>query len=225
VKQQSLFAIFCLVLTLGIMLAHGAIRDHFSDSKELQKEVAYWKEQRERVELKTSLLQDQMRAFQVEVAKTIPEKAQLQNFDQKNLFSQLRAPASDLGIDLTSAEMERGRKFFREQSYSEAIEIFKELIEKYPSSGKAVEARFLLAESLFLSSQNANCIDQIEVMMTQYPENELTGFIMLRMGQVLQSRNRSVEATEVYRTVVRRFPSSINLKRQAENLIESSENL
>ncbi len=224
-KQQNLFAIFCLVLTLGILLSYGALRDHFSDSKDLLKQVAFWKEQKDRVELRTAVLQDQMRAFQVEVAKTIPEKGPWQSFDQKNLFSQVRLPASELGVDLSSSELERGRKFFRDHKYTEAIRAFQELIDKYPSSGKAVEARFLLAESLFLSAQYSSCIDEIEIMMTQYPENELTGFIMLRMGQVLQSRNRSFEAAEVYQTVIRRFPASLSLKDQAEKLLKTSGSL
>ncbi len=224
-RQQNLFVIFCLILTLGFVLAYGKFKDYFSDSKDLQKQVAYWREQKDRVELREAVLQDQMRDFEVEVARVIPQKSNRLSFEQKNLLSQVRLPASELGVDLSRAELERGRRFFREQNYTEATATFKNIIEKYPSSGRAVEARFLLSESLYLQGQYPLCIEQIEEMMSQYPENDLTGFIMLRMGQILQSRNRLDEANEVYRTVIRRFSSNETLKAQSQILLKNSGSL
>ena len=56
-----------------------------------------------------------------------------------------------------------------------------------------------------------------------YPDNELTGFIMLRMGQIFESRERKNEALEVYRVVMDNFKDSADLKTQAGMLARKLE--
>ena len=63
--------------------------------------------------------------------------------------------------------------------------------------------------------QQQEGLDVIDQMMAQFPQHELTGFIMLRMGQILQIRNRVEEASEVYRLVGHNFPSNHELVSQA----------
>ncbi len=133
-------------------------------------------------------------------------------------------PASQNPIDLSSVIFEKGREHFRLKKFAAAAQSFQELIDKYPSSSKLVDAYFLKAESLFLSAQYPQCIDTIDFMVSQFPESELTGFIMLRLGQIFVSRNRTTEAIELYKVVNQRFPANLALKDQAAQLIKSTEN-
>lgn len=222
VRQHYIFIIFCLILTLGILQAFGAFKEFYSDSKALRGELARLQQASEREKLKVALVQSQLQDFRFEVAKVIPQNP---SFAQKNIFSQVRIPASELALDLSSVELEHGRKMFREGNYTQAISTLRKLIVSFPSSGRSVEARFLLAESLYLSGIYTECVDVIEEMITQFPENELTGFIMLRMGQILQSRNRTEEADEVYRTVQRQFRMNVALQDQARKLLRSPSSL
>lgn len=213
-RQQSFFVIFCLVLSLGIFQAYSLFKDYFSDSKDLQKEVAKLKIANEREELKLALERDRLRDFQMEVAKALPGES----FQQKNILSQLRVPASESAMDLSGVMMEKGRQLFREGKYLDAVHVFKETIETYPTSGNAVVAHFLIAESYFLAARYPECLSMIDTMMTQYPTNDLTGFIMLRMGQILEGRNQPESAQEVYQKVVKNFSSNKDLVAQAKLL-------
>ena len=58
-------------------------------------------------------------------------------------------------------------------------------------------------------------IEVVEEMIRLYPESELTGFALLRLGRIYEGRDRIEDAAEVYRSVVAHFPQG-ELKRQAE---------
>ncbi len=85
------------------------------------------------------------------------------------------------------------------------------------------QAYFFWAESLFLRGEQKACLDVIDQMIDLYPDHDLTGFIMLRMGQILQLRSRTEEASEVYRTVMQSFASNHELHSQAEKLLQLSQ--
>jgi hypothetical protein len=55
-------------------------------------------------------------------------------------------------------------------------------------------------------------------MMNQFPDHELTGFLMLRMGQVLQAQNRTEEAGEVFRVIESHFAFNHELRGQAKKM-------
>jgi len=112
--------------------------------------------------------------------------------------------------------LSEAKKDFRSDNYTAAAAKFRQVIERYPVSKDIIETHFLLAESLFLSGQIDASMDLVDEMMTRYPDSELTGFIMLRMGQVLEKKNRLDEALEVYQAVFRQFPKSPALLAQIE---------
>ena len=85
------------------------------------------------------------------------------------------------------------------------------------------EVLFFQAESLFLLSDYVESLKVMDQLMMQFPQNELTGFIMLRMAQIMQARNQNEKAAEVYSLIMDRFKSSRDLKQQAEKLLASLE--
>jgi TolA-binding protein len=86
-----------------------------------------------------------------------------------------------------------------------------------------IQAYFFWAESLYMNHQQQECLDVVDQMMTQFPDHELTGFIMLRMGQILQERSRTEEAAEVFKVVRQNFAGNVELKTQADKLLRAIE--
>lgn len=134
----------------------------------------------------------------------------------------VRAPASEETLDLSGAIYEKGKRYFNGQQYDRAIREFGQLLEKYPLSQHSVEARFFIAESYFLKKDYRSSLGQIDEMVTQYPQHDLTGFILLRMGQISEINSQTEEAAEIYKTVAKNFKNE-NLKKQARKLAQSVE--
>lgn len=222
-NQNFLFVVFCLVLTMGLMQGYFAFQEYFSPHKENLKQIAKLKGELERQHLKVAELESQVVDFQQEVAAQLPALEKLpgtpKNFQIRNLASITQKPLD--AFEMSGPLSERAKSEFRKQDFVAASKTFKELTEKFPTSPQVVEAYFFWAESLFLSSKPQECLDVVEQMLVQYPSHELTGFILLRMGQILQSRNRGDEAKEVYRSVAKSFSGNVELKRQAEQMEKS----
>lgn len=220
-KNQNLFVIFCLVLTLGLIQSYSVFRDYFSDSKDLRQQLSSLREENERERLRVSMLQNQILDFQIDVAAVLPQST----YAQKKLAQKIRMPASDKQIDFSDVMMQKGKSAFADKKYSEAIAIFKELRITYPTSSKTIEAQFLTAEAYFLMAKYPQALSEIEEMMTHYPADDLTGFIMIRMGQIASIRNRNDEAIEILKLVGKNFSHNKAIKDQAESLIKSIESL
>jgi len=224
-QRQFLFITFCLVLLGGLVHSYQVFKDHFSPVKQNAVTIHRLREQLEVEKLKQARLESQFVDFRTQVAQTLP---QLDQMPKTPATFQLRTLASVdqkkiNGFELSGVLSERARVQFREGNYKKSSELFADLINKYPTSPLVVQAYFFRAEGLYLQGRRQECLDVVDQMMSQFPENELTGFIMLRMGQILQMQGRAPEASEVFRLVARTFPQNMELKTQAESLAKSVE--
>lgn len=222
-SQNSLFVIFCLCLTVGLLGVYNVFIGYFNGHQEYEMRLSALQQKVDNEKFNNSLLSYQLKDFQQTVAQVLPDNKNLQaKYELKNLASSVRAPASDEAIDLSPVLFEKGKKFFNSQSYDKAIRSFNDLVEKYPLSNHSVEARFFIAESFFLKKDFKSCLQEIDTMVSQYPDNDLTGFILLRMGQISEFNNQTEEASEVYNAVQKRFKND-QLKQQARKLAQSIE--
>ena len=140
----------------------------------------------------------------------------------RDLGLNLRAPASIEQLDFSAVILERGKKYFSSGKYEVAGKEFEKLKNQFPASAFQIQARFFLAESLYLQRDFKKCTEVIDEMVLQYPDHELTGFILLRLGQISEHNNQIEEAQEIYRTVATHF-SQKPLKDQALTLLKSLE--
>ena len=224
-KQNFLFLTFCLVILSGIMQAYFLFDRHFSPHKDDLKKIAHLQSELEEKEMRITAVEAQFVDFQQEIASQLPALQKLdknpKTFQLRNLASVTQKPIDS--FEMSSTLSEKARAEFRKGDFKNSAKSFAQLTEKFPTSPLVVQAYFFWAESLYLNKQFQECLDVVDQMMTQYPEHELTGFIMLRMGQILQSRSRGEEASEVYRLVGKNFSSNSELKKQAEALGRSVE--
>lgn len=223
-NQNSLFVVFCLCLTVGLLCVYIVFSGYFNGHQEYEIRLMALQKQVESEKFNNSLLNYQLKDFQQTVAQVLPDNKTLQaKYEIKNLASSVRLPASDdEGVDLSPALFEKGKKFFSSESYDKAIQSFNSLVEKYPLSNHSVEAHFFIAESYFLKKDFKSCLREIDNMVSQYPDNDLTGFILLRMGQISEFNNQTEEAAEVYQAVQKKFKND-KLKEQARKLAQSIE--
>lgn len=225
-NKGNLFLIVCLSLTFAMMEVYGLVSREYNGLSESQKKVEQLESMVKKVQLERDLMAFQYEDFRQEVARHLPEKKwgseQENQYLAKNFSAKLRAPASDEKIDFSSAWLEKGKKQFRDKNYAKAVVTFSNLIERFPASVGSLEAQFLIVESYFLQQQFQACLTEAEKMIELYPESEMTGWAMLRMGQIFQERHRSEEAAEVYKTVIKSFENS-NLKKQAQQLLNQTE--
>lgn len=202
------------------MQGYFAFQNYFSPQKDQLKQISQLKGELERQHLKVAELESQVVDFQQEVAAQLPALENLpgnpKNFQIRNLASVTQKPLE--AFEMSGPLSEKARAEFRKQDFVASSKTFKAITEKFPTSPQVVEAYFFWAESLFLSNKPQECLDVIEQMLVQYPQHELTGFILLRMGQIFQSRNRGDEAKEVYRSVAKSFSANAELKKQAEQM-------
>lgn len=221
--SNSLFAIVCLSITVGLLLGYNEFTSYFSQGKEYQVQVQQLKKRVEREEFKYALLQNQLADFKQSVAAVLPPNSAIRNevagYEVRNFASALRVPASEVQIDLSGVHFEKGKKLFKEQKYEKAIKEFRRVLDEFPLSRFKVESHFFIAEAYFLQKDYKNSLDMIDQMLQQYPDNDLTGFVMLRMGQISELNNRLEEASEVYKTVEGHFKNE-QLKNQAHKLSE-----
>ena len=62
------------------------------------------------------------------------------------------------------------------------------------------EAMFLLVEGHFVTQEFDQCVYYLNRMLDLYPEHDLTGYAMVRMGQVYVRQERLEDAIEIYKT-------------------------
>jgi TolA-binding protein len=80
----------------------------------------------------------------------------------------------------------------------------------------------LLNESFFSLNRWEEVIKTTEKMVEIFPDNEMTGFALLRSGKVYEMQDKPSQALEIYKTVLRVFPSR-DLASQAKISIEATD--
>ncbi len=136
-----------------------------------------------------------------------------------SLDPKYRAPASVQEFDLSRFQLAKAKEEFTRRNYLKAQEVLEKMIAEFPHSRRIAEANFLLAEAYFLSGQQEKCLDIIYSMMEMFPNEEVTGFIMLRMGMILMSRKKYFEAEEVYYAIRSQYPWHAELNKQVDLML------
>ncbi len=203
-KKTSGFAVYILVLALGWFAFYEKVQDHFSDRHDILASYRKTKESLQERDLEVAMLKDQFQDYQQEIAAQLPARQFLKrNPIQLPLSDTLRVPASV--TDSSQSLFDRARRQFRDKDYPVAIATFEELIVKFPASSKMVEARFLRAESLYLLQKDSEFVEAVQEVVGLYPENELTGFLLLRLAELHLKYQRKDDAKEVYELIQTQF--------------------
>lgn len=133
-----------------------------------------------------------------------------------------KANLKEVKLQIEKSDFENCKTAFLNGKYQEAIKKLKNYIEEFPLSSSREEALFLLSDSYFYEKDYSNSIYYIDQLLNQFPESDLSGYALLRMGQISELNNQNDEALEFYHLVQSKF-SSEKLVSKAKQMAQSLE--
>lgn len=178
--------------------------------------------------LRAALARHELADWRQHVATLVPAalegaKGPAESYPLRNIASVASEGAdSSLEIEASATLFERAKEDFRAKRFAEAAEGFARLLEAHPSSRYGIEARFLLAEAEYQRKDYSAALDAIESLLGHFPESELAGFAMLRLGDIFERQDRKEDAAEVYRAILKAYANA-DLLAQAKAALKGAE--
>ncbi len=210
--SSQFFAAFSLILTLVWMNFYANVRENFNGVSEYQRELSRLKKEMQDQRLAQSLEREGFLEFRQHVAELMPSALEMkgdgqQGYPYRSLASVIsRKEAELIRGTIAKTLFEKGKQFFRAKNYLKSNQVFKEIIQRYSYSPYVPESYFLLAEGHFQENDLEECVATIQFMVEQFPQNELTGFALIRLGRIYEMQSRKEEAVDIYKTVIRSYP-------------------
>lgn len=225
--KSPVFATICVILFAAYLQFFSMMRYKFSGINELRSQIAHLKSDLEKERFKSELVRYELQDYRQHVATLVPQAVKgkentYEGFQIRSLASVVAATAGQVNIERASSIFERAREAFRAQKFEESNRGFEKLTKLYPESVYLVEASFLLAEGYYQVKNYEGCLRVIDEMTVRYPDNELTGFALLRLGKIFESQDRKEDAADVYHAVLRAYGDE-TLRKQATAQLRSVE--
>ncbi|MCB9026814.1 MAG: tetratricopeptide repeat protein [Bdellovibrionaceae bacterium] len=226
-KNQAVFSITLILLGLW-SLAYIQFQQYFENPQKYEEKIQKLQKNIAKTQMQKELLKDQLIEFQMDVAKILPETIRKspkgeKSYPLRNLASLVLAKDQDAYQNSKmKTHLSLSKKLFTDKKYKDASQSLVQFISNYPFSIDIAEAFFLLAESYFQLEDYERCILTVEKMIELFPENELTGYAMVRMGKIYEIQERPEQAIDIYQTVLQVFPVR-GLASQAKESLKSVE--
>ncbi len=205
-----------------------SVRQMSNPTPILNAKIERLQEQIDRQNLRSLVDQSQMEHFRQEVASALPPALKHvaetgRDYPLRNLASvTVQGNNPKLQALVASSLFETGRVLFRKGEYDRSNRIMEKMIDRYSHATQVVEAHFLLAEGQYQIGQLDAASATVDRMVELFPESELTGFALVRLGQIFEKRERYDEAIQLYRTVLKSFPFR-SVASQAERSLREME--
>lgn len=210
--RNSIFLSAMSILFIGWISILGIFRTHFAKQDVEKERIPILQAALERERLRSDILKEQFVDFKVHVATILPEaldqyEKKEQGFPLRSLASVVQKPKTDKLVEgLSVAPFERAKHEFSNKNYEESAQLLQKYIREYPFSSKLPESYFLLMESYYQDKNFGDCTKTIDAMVRHFPENEMTGFALIRMAKIMEEQGRNRDASDIYRTVLKSFP-------------------
>lgn len=206
--RNNWFLVFILILFSGVLALNGYIREHFNPTQSLIHKIAALEQAKRQADLRSRLALDQLNDFRSQVAIVLPQaldaNVQKESYPLRQLASVV-SKGDPLVIERASSAFEKAKTEFRNKNFEDTAVLLKDLIEHHPDSTHIIDAYFLLAESEYQIGREEKSVETIETMISLFPESELTGFSLLRLGKIFEKQDRLEDAADIYRSVLTNF--------------------
>ena len=196
-----------IVMAFASLLFLGEVRRQVNGSEQYERVANFWKDQVGREQIKRLLLVGQFAEFKQEVAYLLPESKEIektQNMQLRGLASVLPMKRADKIYLRESADtlIKSGKALIKQRDYAQGVKLLQRLLDHHPDSLHVIEAHYLIIEAYHQQGNHASVLKWTEKMVEIFPENLLTGYALLKAGQVYERDGRYSDAIDVYRTVV-----------------------
>lgn len=223
-RRNGLFIFAFLLALLFWQWAYFTIDRHYSGLAEAQQKIALLNSEVERSMVRAEVVQWKFDLFRQQVAKSLP--TMLETLEPSNrgegrsIASVAQAPPEEfLLLAQFETSIEDLRVLFEKRQYKEVIRKAKNIINMSPVSPSLVSVYFMLAESYYQDHDFEACFSTAQQMIQLFPEQEKTGYVMLRVGMFLKEKNRFEEAKNMFSLVAHAFAEQKELKAQSEKLL------
>lgn len=221
-RNRALFTITFISVLSFWQYAWFSFKHYYSGIEEAKQEIKSLQEELVLQAELNSLYQFKFSEFKQEVASVLvdysPDKSLPFSTENKGreLASVLSVSVPEKAISgLVEERINRAADAFDEGNYALAIELSDGIVKDSPVSSNLIRAYFILAESLYQTRKFSESLEVTNKMMELFPEHDLTGFSMLRVGQILLTRQRQKDAAFTFRLVADTFEHP-NLKKNAK---------
>lgn len=194
-------------------LFYAELREHFNPLDAFKEKVSHLEKRVKEERFNHLLTSYEFQDFRAYVGTILPSAIKQKgegerSYPLRTLASVVQKHTNEnLALSKAKSVFEEGKGLFRQKKYDAAIASFLILIKKHPYSAFVPEAMFLLVESNFVVRRYDQCIEYANKMLDIYPESELTGYALLRLGKIFEFQERYEDAGEIYKTVIRSFPN------------------
>lgn len=222
--KVHVYALVALGISTFLLGGYAYLKDHFHDPSPYHDRIGDLEEEVEREKFRLEISRLEHEEFRQSVATILPDALKdnkEMNYPKRLLASVTQRQEADYYRTLQANSLfVKAKALFRAKDYHASNPLFKKIIQDHSYSSHLAEAYFLLAEGHFQLSQYEQSVKVIKQMVQLYPETELTGFALLRLGKVYEFQDRPAEALQLYQTVLRSFPQR-SVASQATQLIRS----
>lgn len=223
-KQNTVFLVTIFTALLFWQWAYFEFKSHYSGLKESRHEVGSLKRELQRAMVRTSVVQYQFDLFRQQIAKVLPGEMKSSTPElrtqQRGLASIVQKPPEEfLMLAQFETTVEELKRLFEERQYKQVIRKAKAMLELNPVSPSLAVVYFMLAESYYQTNEIDACLSVAQQMIQLFPEEEKTGYVMLRVGLFLKEKNRLEEARNMFGLVSHAFAYDKGLKKQSEKLL------
>lgn len=199
----------CLVMTFAGLLFLSEIRGKLNGLREYKARSQFWKDKVAREQLKKLIVKGQFADFKQDVALLIPDRIEKSKVEEEK--KKLRSLASviphegthEITLGYSASELlAEGKDLVKKREFKKAITSLKRVIDKFPDSLHVIEAHYLIVESYAQQEKNFNVIEWVDKMVELFPENRLTGYALLKVGNLYEVEGRPEDAVRIYKTIV-----------------------
>lgn len=203
----SLFSQVCLVLVLGLTIVYYKSSNYFDQQQAILERPKDSSDLVEKKEFELRVVRTQLAQVKAETLAILEKESAIpsNSLAWQSLKVQLRSPASIAAIDLSLWEAEKIKKAFRDGKYFETTELAEKFLNKHSQSSLVPEVVFFASESYFLNHQYDKAVHSIEQMTTQFPDHIMTGYALLRLGQISERAEQNSEALAIYKIIYNQF--------------------
>lgn len=203
----GIFTQFSLLILLGLTIVYFKSENYFDKQQLLVDMPKDNSELLEQKEFELRVVRAQLEEVKAETWAVIEKEVPLpsNSLALQSLRSQLRSPASIPPVDMSLLEAEKIKKAFRDRNYFEVTELAEDFLDKNSQSIMVPEVTFFASESYFLNRQFDKAIVSIERMTNLFPDHIMTGYALLRLGQISEKADQNEEALSVYKIIKSQF--------------------
>lgn len=210
--SRSYFLAYILFLCLGWMQFYSHVRETFNGISDYKAQVERLKSEARDLKIDRDLEAEHFMEFRQNIATLMPDVLKQKGMGEagypyRSLASTIsRVEATQVKETIAKTLFETGKARFHDNEFGKANRAFQQVIDRFSYTPYVTESYFLMAEGYYQQHDYEQCTATIQQMIELFPGHELTGFAMIRLGQIYQSQNRNEEAVDIYRTVLRSFP-------------------